>query len=293
MITYTKLSELPIEDVVSLWNQGFEGYFVNIHMSVDSFLTRVVNEGLSLEDSLAAHVDGQPVGIVVNGFREIEGKKVAWNGGTGIAPAYRGQGIGRKLMERNLELYDEQGVDLASLEALSQNEQAIKLYTRVGYTIIDRLAILQHLEPLAPDILQASTQHRYSTRKGQPGEVRSLPFYRHFSAWQTQWPSIKDGNSLIVFHGNDAVGYALYKRILDSDGSLSAISLYQCEAHPNRLDAEEILKAALLEIFHPVDVPCRRMTSNLRTSNMQLIHLLHRVGFTTLMEQVHMVNNRS
>ncbi|MFC9707709.1 GNAT family N-acetyltransferase [Paenibacillus sp. NPDC056933] len=64
---------------------------------------------------------------------------MAWNGGTGIAPAFRGQGIGRVLMLRSLELCREHGVEIAILEALAQNENAIKLYQYVGYEITDRL----------------------------------------------------------------------------------------------------------------------------------------------------------
>jgi GNAT superfamily N-acetyltransferase len=290
MIIYKKLSEISIEDIVTLWNNGFQNYFVNINMSINSFLTRTINEGLSLEDSFAAYVNGLPVGIVVIGFRWIEGKKVAWNGGTGIVPEYRRKGIGKQLMERNLEIYNEQGVELASLEALSQNDPAIRLYRSVGYEVIDRLVILQMMEPIVCSILQVSG-HSYSIKKGTPSDVQSLPFYRNFSAWQTHWSSIKDGESLLVFYGNVAVGYALYKRVKDSDGKLSAISLYQCEVLPNRSDAEAILKAALYEVFQPVELPCKRMTMNLRKSNSQLIDLLQNLGFTTSAEQVHMVLN--
>jgi GNAT superfamily N-acetyltransferase len=290
IINYKKITELSIEEAVNLWNSGFEGYFVNMKMTVNSFLTRAVNEGLSLDHSVAAYLNGQPVGFVVNGFRSIGGKQVAWNGGTGIVPEFRGKGIGKRLMTRNLELYHDQGVELALLEALSENEQAIKLYKSSGYEIIDRMTILQNMEPLSPTILQIPSQTSYSIKKGLPGDIASLPFYRQLSPWQTQWPSIKDGESVLVLNDNKPVGYALFKRILDQEGQLTATSLYQCEALPNLSDEEEILKAALQEVYQPLELAGKRMTGNLRASNRLLINLLQKLGFTTLAEQVHMAH---
>lgn len=49
------------------------------------------SKGIPLENSLAIYVDGEPAGFVMNGVRDVDGKKLAWNGGTGIAPVFRGQ----------------------------------------------------------------------------------------------------------------------------------------------------------------------------------------------------------
>ncbi len=50
-------------------------------------------EGLSAELSIIAFQDEQPVGIALSGLRTIDGKKVAWNGGTGVAVPLRSQGV--------------------------------------------------------------------------------------------------------------------------------------------------------------------------------------------------------
>lgn len=290
-MTFRKLSELSIEENVRIWNLGFEGYFIQMIMTIEAFMTRSVNEGLSLENSLAIYVDGEPAGFVMNGFRDVDGKKLAWNGGTGIAPAFRGQGIGRALMLRNLELYREQGVELAILEALTQNESAIKLYQYVGYEITDRLMILQHMGTIDPQLLERSAVHPFSITIGLPRDVYALDFYRGLSAWQTQWPSMKEGESLIIRQDSEPVCYALYKRTFDQEGKLVTITLYQCEALPGREDAEEIYKLALGELFAPLDYVCRRATANLRISNQPLNDLLLKLSFTTNVEQVLMMRN--
>ncbi|MEH7086673.1 GNAT family N-acetyltransferase, partial [Neobacillus drentensis] len=87
-ITFKKLTECTIQDTITAWNRGFEGYFVQLEMTPELFFNRLVNEGLSLEHSLIAFDEEKPVAIVLNGFRVIDGQKTSWNGGTGIATEY-------------------------------------------------------------------------------------------------------------------------------------------------------------------------------------------------------------
>lgn len=283
-----KLSELSAEAMVALWNLGFEGYPMNNKLNLDRFLARTVSEGLSLDHSLAMYDEhGEPIGLVMNGFRTIAGRKVAWNGGTGIAPAFRGKGFGQQLMERNLALYREHVVDAALLEALIHNDAAIRLYQKVGYEITERLVGLQHEGVLEGSLLEDSGS--YAARRGRPVEVKDLPFYRNMSAWQTQWNSLRDGESILVTENESVIGYALCKRVYAEDGSLATIALYQCEALPGREDEQNILAAALREVFAPFDVPCKRLTLNIRHSNQVLNERLTAMGFTPFVEQVHMI----
>ncbi|MGG1516863.1 GNAT family N-acetyltransferase [Paenibacillus oryzisoli] len=283
-----KMSELSVESAVALWNLGFEGYFINSTLTVDRFLARAVGEGLSLEHSLAMYDEqGEPVGLVMNGFRTLAGRKIAWNGGTGIAPAFRGKGFGQQLMERNLELYREHGVDAAMLEALIQNNAAIRLYQKVGYEITERLVGLQHDGTLNADELHAN--HSYTVQRGRPVEVSKLPFYHAMSAWQTQWNSLKDGESVMITDDASVVGYALFKRVYAEDGSLTTVVLYQCEAAPERRDKREILTAALSEIFAHGEAPSKQLTMNIRHANRELHELLDSLGFAPFVEQVHML----
>ncbi|WP_282942162.1 GNAT family N-acetyltransferase [Paenibacillus sp. RC67] len=282
------MSKLSLEELVWLWNKGFEGYFVPIAMDVDKFMARAVNEGLSLDHSIMMYEKEEPIGFVINGFRWIGGRKVAWNGGTGIVPAYRGKGVGKQLMHQNILLYQKQNVEIALLEAIAQNEPAIKLYRHAGYDITERLITLQCNETLNNE-LQVLTPHpKYLVRRGLSREVELLAFYRSLSAWQTQWPSIREGECLIVSDCGETVGYLLLKRVLGEDGMLVAVTVYQCEAMPCHADTEAILSAALQAALSPLDHTCKRVAVNLRESNLELISLLKRIGFTTSVEQVHM-----
>jgi len=291
MVTYQPLSELPIRQVSELWNHSFEGYIVNASMPLDRFIARIVNDGLCLERSLACYVDDVPAGIVMNSFRGEDGNLIARNGGTAIAPEFRGQGIGKKMMEKNAELYIEQGVRRAYLEAISTNEPAIQLYKSVGYEIIDRLLIMTN--ELAIDLQSTQeTLSKYTLVRGVAAEAASVAFYQSGEVWQADVTGIKDGECVIIFEGEEQVGFGLFKRVFDAKGHLTAITLFRCEAAPGHPDAVAVLRAAILEMMQP-GYACKRSAFNIRTSHKELVDVLKSFGFISSMEQVLMLKEYS
>ncbi|MCR8641041.1 GNAT family N-acetyltransferase [Paenibacillus sp. N1-5-1-14] len=290
-ITFKKMSEYSIEECVQLWTAGFEGYLLPMNMNIDAFIARTANNELSMENSIVILVDDVPAGFVMNSIREIGGKKVAWNGGTGVAMPYRKQGIGRLLMQRNLELYRELEVDIATLEALSPNEKAINLYKHVGYEVIDEVTLLQNNEALSATVLETAGEQPYTVTRGMGREAGKVSFYLDLPTWSSQWQSVKDGETVIVREGDEIVGYALYKQTYDKDSKLTAISLFQCEACPDIANPLDIYKVLLREVYGPLDHACRRGTFNLRKSNPIPVQLLGELGFTTYTEQVFMTRS--
>ncbi|WP_442604320.1 GNAT family N-acetyltransferase [Paenibacillus sp. KN14-4R] len=287
-ISFKKMSEFSVEACVQLWIEGFEDYLLPMALTVDSFIARTANNELSMEHSIVILVDDIPAGFVMNGFRELGGRKIGWNGGTGILKRYRAQGIGRALMQRNLELYREHKVELATLEALSPNEKAIKLYKYVGYEVIEEVTLLQNNEVITSTAIESSGDHNYTVTKGMGREVAKVDFHLTLPTWSNQWQSVKDGESIIVRDGEEVVGYALFKHVYDKDGNLAAIPLFQCEARPQHVNELEIYKLLLREVYGPLGHACRRSTFNLRKSNPIPIQILNELGFTTYIEQVFM-----
>lgn len=251
-------------------------------------------EGLSPSLSVVGFVDGESVGLVLTGIRIIDGKKVAWNGGTGVATEYRKQGVGREMMKALLDIYQQEGVDIAILEAFKQNEKAIALYQQVGYDVIDQLLFLQHSGPFAQNPFACEGEKTYRLKKGIPQDVRHLAYYNSMAPWQTQWAGIRDGESVQVQDEAGAVvGYALYKRGFDDAGKQISISLFQCAAAPDRNDADQIIKTALSHVFGPFDQECRRATFNFPASQEQVVRILEEAGFAPSTEQVYMMKTIS
>lgn len=288
LIEIRRLSECTWKEAVGVWNEGFQDYFADVKMDADTFTARMAREGLSPELSIMAFHDGRPAGILLNGIRLIEGKRVAWNGGTAVVPRSRRLGVGRALVEAALGIYRENGVDIATLEAIRQNERAIALYKRMGYVVIDRLGVYRCSGSL--EELRDGGGTSYAVRRGMPQDAARLPFYRLTAPWQTHWPSLTGGESLIAFDPEGrAAGYALRRCAFDAEGNLAGITLFQCEADPERSDGEAVMRSLLGEALAPLHQPVKRTAINLPLSNRTAAELLERVGFSLELEQVHMI----
>jgi GNAT superfamily N-acetyltransferase len=291
MITIKRLSQCTLEEALTAWNKGFEGYYFDMTLSLESFFNRMVLENLSPALSVVAFHDSKPVGLVLNGIRTIDGKKIAWNGGTGVAPEYRSKGVGVKLMEEVLSLYEKENVDTATLEAVSHNDRAIKLYEKMGYQVVDRIAHLGLSAPLK--FKEPTGGFRVQVKKVR--DVQDVSFYNKLMPWQVQWQNIRDGESIHALdEKGETIGFALSKRKYDDDGTLSGILLFQCEAHPEHQEKEAVLRTLLHEAFaFSYTEEIHRTAVNLSKSN-QLVHeILEKVGFIEKAEQVFMIKEMS
>ncbi|ELK42171.1 GNAT family N-acetyltransferase [Brevibacillus agri] len=291
MITIKRMSDCTFAEVTKAWNRGFEGYFIPIVMTEEMLVQRLGSEGYALSLSVVAFDGTEPIGLVASGLRTIGGQKVAWNGGTGVATEYRRQGVGRQLIDATLALYQEAGVEVATLEAMSQNSKAIALYEQKGYEVVDRLLFWQRSGPLPEHAFHAPTQSDYRIRGVLAQEVAALPFYAGDVAWQNQWQSLRDAQALVVEdRRGQAVGYAMYKTMVNEAGQVNAVVLRQCVAQPDHEDALGILNVALAHVFAPYERDCRRATFNLRATEGLLLDALEAAGFgPSETEQVYMV----
>ncbi|MFG6497612.1 GNAT family N-acetyltransferase [Fictibacillus sp. UD] len=285
MLVIKRFSELSFNEAISLWNESWKHYYSDMTMDLNRFLQKIAGEGISLEKSVVAVYDGKLAGFVLNSFRTINGKRYVWNGGTAIAPDFRGMGIGKKLITVCLNIYEEENVDIARLEAIKQNEAAIKLYKKMGYQTFEELIFLQH-EGSVLSLKERNTD--IHVREASMQEIQSLSFYKPVTAWQTQFPSLKDFTGLLAIKGDTPLGYAVYKKGYKETGELGGIVLYQCETdlqHPNE---QEIVASLVQNAFAPLDASVKRITMNIPKKDNALNRMLTESGFTALVEQVHM-----
>jgi len=283
-----KLSECCLIDVVKAWNDGFEGYYFDATTTVEKFISRLVLEGLSPTLSLVAFKDEQPIGIVLNGIRHVQGQKIAWNGGTGIAAAFRKQGIGKALMDATMNVYREEGVDIATLEAISDNKKAISLYEKVGYQKVDQLEYLELKGAVNSDIEVSNGS--YIVKMVPLPSLGNIDFYSKESPWQIQWQSAKESEAIMVMDDKNVVGYAFYRKIFDENGEHVKTILYQCSPDPVREDANKIVKFMLNYVFKNFTENITRVIPNMPVNkSWRTYQILKDFGFQTSVEQVFMI----
>jgi GNAT superfamily N-acetyltransferase len=285
VLVIKRFSELSFNEAISLWNESWKHYFSDMTMDLNRFLQKVTGEGISLENSVVAVYEGKLAGFVLNSFRTINGKQYVWNGGTAIAPDFRGMGIGKKLISVCLEIYEQQNVDVARLEAIKDNEKAINLYKKMGYETFEELTFLQHEGSISN--FKASGSN-ITVKETDMQSIKELSFYEPITAWQTQFSSLKDFSCVIALDRGNTVGYAVYKRGYKETGELAGIVLYQCTVKPEYQLEEEATAGLINFAFSPMDAAVRRITMNIPKKSNPLNRLLTEAGFTTLVEQVHM-----
>lgn len=137
------LVDCSIQDALTAMNEGFQDYSVDIQMNVDSFIETMASKKLSPQYSFVAYDGEMPVGIVMNSIQQVDGKWMSYNGGTAIHPDYRGKGVGRELVQASDDLFAEKEVEVSTLEAISDNTGAIRLYEKYGYEEHDRLSTMR------------------------------------------------------------------------------------------------------------------------------------------------------
>ncbi len=290
MIEIKRLVDCTIQEGVDAWNFGFEGYYFDMTTTPEKFINRFFLDGLSPSLSIVAFQEHQPVGIVLNGIRELKGKRIAWNGGTGVASPLRSTGIGKLLMEATLSILEEENVDIATLEAVSNNKKAISLYEKMGFKIVDQLEYLKVTGALKTNGFTAF-KDEYIIERAIPQQVANLAFYKGMNPWQTQWQNAKDGEALILKDSSAAtIGYAYYRRAFNEEGKHITTVLYQCEAEQGHRYAEKIIRLLLNEVFASTSDEINFVVPNMPIEKSHITYsILKEMGFKSTTSQVYMM----
>ncbi|UNL86641.1 GNAT family N-acetyltransferase [Priestia koreensis] len=288
MFTVKRMADCTLTEAVQAWNEGFEGYYFNMTMTPDSFLKRLGTYGLSATHSVVAFDGDQPIGLVVNGIRTAKGIKLAYNGGTGVKMSYRNDGVGQLLMDEVLEIYQRENVQLATLEAIKENERAISLYRKKGYEIVDYVDHYQAMN-FTPIIVADSP---YTYMNAYKWEVTSLDFYNERAPWQTQCDHIPDAQYVLAKdERGEVVGYAVYRSAVDPDKKKLITTLMQCEVNEGN-QQRTCYDGLLTQLFHP-SKEMIRLAACIQQSNETLTEALADWGFERTVEQVYMVKTIS
>ncbi|WJY28097.1 GNAT family N-acetyltransferase [Sporosarcina trichiuri] len=287
-ITYEPLSSLTFEAAHALFNRAFEGYLVPMHLTLDAFISRFGQHGLSPEVSIAAFDGDVPVGIVLQGIRETGGRVISWNGGTGIVPEYRGRKLGQPLMEAAEMLLTDRNVGVATLESISGNEAAIALYERCGYRITDRLQFLQAdgiLMNTLPELGDAEIVRIPAAR------LAGSSLFPAVGPLQTDPSDIARarGEAVLLLKNGKAAAACLVRKDGVFGEPAKSITLYQ-GVHPDGEDALRLLLPHTLEY----DTAVMRKTYNFPNGDGAAADRLIRDGFERQpLSQVFMVKELS
>ena len=129
--------ELSLAECVELFNAGYEGYVVPMHIEETALTWMQDKLDFDLDASRIAYRDGEPVGFANLAVRADE----AWVGGVGVITSARRSGVGEALMDAIHEQARERGVKRVWLEVIVENTGAFALYEKLGYRTVQDVEV--------------------------------------------------------------------------------------------------------------------------------------------------------
>lgn len=181
MITYRLLSPADFISLHECFLAAFSDYQVDIRMSQQQFEQRLARDGVQMEISAGAFDNGKMIGFYVNAPGSWQGKRTAYDAGTGVVPAYRRRGVARELFPFMVQRLKEISISQYLLEVLTSNERAVSLYRKLGFIDTRRLAAFKSTEPVTPanNLPNVSIRH-----VAEPQWTLFESFWDGYPSWQ-------------------------------------------------------------------------------------------------------------
>jgi ribosomal protein S18 acetylase RimI-like enzyme len=254
-------------------------------LTEERLLLRMEKNAVDYNLSVGAYDDDRMVGFTLIGVDSWGGAVTAYDAGTGIVPAFRGQGLARRMFDRALPMLRKRGVERFSLEVLQQNEPAIRAYKKSGFEIT------RHLRSFAADA--AVLSHSPASADASAWDVQ--PIGAHTFALVVQYadwlPSFENRFSAVeripndvtligAFDGGRCVGVAAYSPPLRW-----LLTLVVCRSHRRRGVGRALLARVAGDLPEGVT---RLAVINVDASDEGMIAFVGALGFGSLVDQFEM-----
>ncbi len=136
---FKTLANVGIDELLAVFNLSFSDYIVPFLLTKEVLAAKINAEKLDMNISVGAFEEGKLVSFILQSEKQENGKKIIYNGGTGVVPESRGKGLVRKMYDFIIPVLKERGADVLLLEVIQGNTAAIRAYENLGFTIIRKL----------------------------------------------------------------------------------------------------------------------------------------------------------
>lgn len=202
---FSTLENIQNAEVVDVFNKSFADYFVKIELNEKSLADKFRTENIALEKSVGAFFENKLVGFILIGIEN----EVAYNGGTGVLPEFRGNSLTRKMYDFILPKLKAENIFLHQLEVISENYPAIKTYEKIGFQKTRTLVCFKG------KINVSQINNIIEIKSLDEIDTTIFPkFWNSQPSWQNSLSAIKRTQNLHkiigAFHQNNLVGYLIY-----------------------------------------------------------------------------------
>lgn len=203
------LENISLEEVYDVFMESFSDYEVSIQMPINEFEEMIITRDIDFKYSVGCFDNEKLVGFILCGYREIEGKKYCYDGGTGIIPGFRRKGIANKLFNNLVNLLKQKDISIFLLEVLENNVPAIGLYLKNGFATQRRLECYKINKNEVPRSLSNDYIVKYD--KAEYIDLDNTCFQLLLPSWQNDRLSILNNidnyEYCSVFSDQQMIGY--------------------------------------------------------------------------------------
>ncbi|MCE1198673.1 MAG: GNAT family N-acetyltransferase [Marinilabiliales bacterium] len=267
------LKDASLEKILSAFLEAFADY--DISFTAEALKTLWKRRGFDPGLSFAAFEGEEIVAFTLNGIGDFEGKRMAYDTGTGTRPGYRGQGLASRIFHHSLPYLKEAKVGHYLLEVLQNNQQAISLYQKMGFTVRRELNyFIWDNAAYSPSLPVANLP--YTIGPVAPELLPGLNSFRDFEpSWQNSFESImrtqEDFLCLAAIEAGAIVGYCIFE---PRSGDITQLAVDP--SHRRRGIASQLMAEALRHNRHSgakllnADTSCQSIPAFLNSQNIRL-----------------------
>ncbi len=269
LITYRKCSEVDFDAVYEVFQGGFSDYIIKFDISKEDFKKRFFGpEGNQLDYSYIAFDGEKPIGLILGGIKNYEGRKTLRCGTMCVHPDYRRKGISQKLFEYHKEVAIDNNCKQLFLEVISNNYPAFNLYKKLGY---EKVYDLKYFTLKDVSEFKKISTSSFDIRAITLEEIKALKDYIYdiHINWQNDFDYIKKLENEYVYgaYENERLIGALS---VSNNGKIHFLWVYP--KYRNKKIASSLIKHAILELDLTI-------LSTGFPNNASLEGFLKRVGF--------------
>ena len=287
--TLRTLSELSMTTIHQAFMAAFADYIQDPSgVTEDIFTNRAHNNGVDLNLSAGAFVEDELVGFTLVATGEYSGRQSAYDAGTGVIQERRGVGIAKEMFDFLASRLKDRGIEVFYLEALTQNDSAIRAYKKAGFEVSRVLdSFVMDLQNNLP------TVHPLPDLAIHTVQIVDLHLYDRFLDWEPSWENrfatierITNGVILLgALYRGERAGILVYYPMLHWILCLAVKPEYR------RLGIGSRLVAALPQ-YLPEEATRVRMI-NVDHEDQGMIRFLEKTGFEYTFNQFEMVKGLS
>lgn len=128
------LTGVKLDTIFETFKSAFSNYPISFNLNKEQFKDRFYTR-LKMEKGLSPGFFYENIlyAFIFTSVRDIEGVNFAYNGGTGVIPAGRGNGLVYRLYDKLLPKLESIDVRHSILEVLEKNEKALHVYNQCGF----------------------------------------------------------------------------------------------------------------------------------------------------------------